>query len=210
MATMLYQGHGSYRFVLSDGTVVYLDPFAGEGYDLPADLILVTHEHFDHTEVDKMPHKEGCEIIRAADTHPSPAEYKTLSSHGVRITGVEACNKNHTINECVGFVLEFDGVTFYASGDTSMTEDMKSGKLAALGIDYAALPGDGYFNMDVKEASECAKLISATHTIPVHLVPVNPPVTPDQWFDEEKAEKLVAKGKIILHPGEELELKPTV
>ena len=32
------------KFTLDDGTVVYVDPFAGAGYDLPADLILVTHE----------------------------------------------------------------------------------------------------------------------------------------------------------------------
>ena len=75
MAKMLYQGHGSYRFTLDDGTVVYVDPFAGEGYDLPADLILVTHEHFDHNQIDKMPHAAGCEIIRAVDVHPVPDAY---------------------------------------------------------------------------------------------------------------------------------------
>jgi len=48
MATMYYQGHGSYRFTLGDGRVVYVDPFAGDGYDVPADLILVTHGHGDH------------------------------------------------------------------------------------------------------------------------------------------------------------------
>ena len=90
MAKMMYQGHGSYRFVLDDGTVVYVDPFAGEGYDLPADLILVTHEHFDHTSVDLMPHAAGCEVVRAADVHPAPGEYLEAESHGVRIAAVQA------------------------------------------------------------------------------------------------------------------------
>ena len=42
MAKLLYQGHGSMRLISEGGTVVYIDPFAGEGYDRPADLILVT------------------------------------------------------------------------------------------------------------------------------------------------------------------------
>ncbi len=36
---LLYQGHGSLRIVTSEGKVIYVDPYAGEGYDLPADLI---------------------------------------------------------------------------------------------------------------------------------------------------------------------------
>lgn len=207
MPSMLYQGHGSYRFTLDDGTVMYVDPYAGQGYDAPADLILVTHEHGDHNQIDKMPHAEGCEVFRAADVHPQPNEYLTVASHGVRITAVQACNKFHPVDECVGLVLEFDGITFYASGDTSMTDDMRSGKLAALGIDYAVFPGDGYYNMDVPEASECAKLVEARHSIPVHIVPVHDMANP-QLFDRARAEAFQAPGRIILEPGQELDLKP--
>ena len=207
MAQMLYQGHGSYRFTLEDGTIVYVDPFAGEGYDAPADLILVTHEHFDHNQVNKMPHAEGCEIIRAADVHPTPGEYLTLESHGVRITAVQACNKNHPIDQCVGMLLELDGQTFYASGDTSMTDDMRSGKLAAAAIDYAVFPGDGFYNMDVAEASECAKLVAARHSIPVHLVPVSDPNDASQLFSRERAETFQASGRIILAAGDTLDLR---
>ena len=206
MATMLYQGHGSYRFVLEDGTVVYVDPFAGEGYELPADVVFVTHEHFDHNQVDKMPRNEDCIIVRASDVHPSPSEYLTIDVHGVRATAVQACNKNHPIDECVGLVLELDGVSFYAAGDTSMTDDMRSGKLANMAIDYAVFPGDGFFNMDVNEASECAKLVDAQHNIPVHLVPMNDPDDSAQLFSQERAEQFQARGRIILAPGDELEL----
>ena len=207
MAKMLYQGHGSYRFTLDDGTVVYVDPFLGAGYDLPADLILVTHEHFDHTSTNRMPHAAGCEIIRAKDVLPAPGDYRTVESHGGRITAVQACNKNHPINECVGFVLEFDGITFYASGDTSMTDDMRSGKLAALGIDYAAFCGDGIFNMDIAEASECAKLVGARHSIPVHLVGAKHSDDAASLFSREIAERFAVPGRIIMEPGDTLELK---
>ena len=196
MAKMLYQGHGSYRFTLDDKTVVYVDPFAGEGYDAPPD----------HNQVDKMPHAAGCTVIRAADVHPDAETFLTVADHGVRITAVQAQNKNHSIDECVGLVLELDGVTFYASGDTSMTDDMRSGKLAALGIDYAVFPGDGFYNMDVDEASECARLVAARHSIPVHIVAVHDPSSPE-IFDRARAEQFQAPGRIILEPGEELVLE---
>ena len=53
MATLFYQGHGSFRLETAQGKVIYVDPFAGEGYDKPADLILVTHDHYDHNCIDK-------------------------------------------------------------------------------------------------------------------------------------------------------------
>ena len=44
--TLLYQGHGSLRIVTCEGKVIYIDPYAGEGYDLSADLILITHAFY--------------------------------------------------------------------------------------------------------------------------------------------------------------------
>ena len=206
MATMLFQGHGSYRFTLDDGTVIYVDPFCGEGYELEADLVLVTHRHFDHDAVDKMPHAPGCEVIWPEDLHPTSDEYLSTTSHGVKITAVQAYNKNHPSDECVGYVLELDGKSFYAAGDTDMTEDMKSGKLAAMHLDYAAFPCDGVYNMDAAGASECAKLVAAKHSIPVHEVPVDSADDTAATYDEAKLEAFQAEGRIILIPGAELYL----
>lgn len=213
MAKMFYQGHGSYRLLSHNGTCVYVDPFAdpfnGAGHDIPADLILVTHEHFDHTATDLMPHAQGCTVIRAADLHPALSEYLTIESHGIIVTAVQAYNENHPADECVGYVLEIDGLSFYASGDTGMTDDMTSGKLANLGLDYAVFCGDGLFNMDVKTASECARLVDARHSIPAHLMPVNGPEDAhdlSRMFSEEKADAFKVRGKVIVRPGEEIDL----
>lgn len=204
MTRMLYQGHGSYRFTLNDGTVIYIDPFAGEGYDVPANLILVTHEHPDHTCVDKMPHAKDCTILRAADFLTNGVHQK-LESHGVVMQSVLADNENHPPKECVGIVLDMDGLRFYASGDTSITDDMRSGKLADMNLDYAVFPCDGYYNMGPDEASRAAALVKARHSIPVHLVPVHDVGNPT-IFSRSTAEAFQADGRIILEPGEELDL----
>ena len=67
MAEILFQGHGSFRVTAGDGTVIYIDPYAGEGYDIPADMILVSHEHSDHNQVDLVTRKAGGRILRAGD-----------------------------------------------------------------------------------------------------------------------------------------------
>ena len=59
--------------------------------------------------------------------------------------------------------------------------------------------------MGVEEASRCAELVAACHSIPMHLVPVHD-VRQAVLFDEEKAAAFSGPGKTVLRPGEELQL----
>ena len=200
-ARLLYQGHGSLRIVTGDGKVIYVDPYAGEGYDLPADLILVSHGHPDHGAVELIESRaEDCRIIRNTDALVD-GEYKTFDLGYVTVEAVQAGNnKNHDINECVGWLLTLpDGVSVYATGDTSRTEQMA--ELAERQIDYAFFVCDGKFNMDMEEASACAELVKARHSIPYHMAP-------GQLFDPERAEMFDGPGKLVLAAGEELVLTP--
>lgn len=196
MAKLLYQGHGSYRITAKDGTVIYFDPYAGTGYDLPADLVLVTHQHGDHNQTDLCAKKPGCTIITEKEALAG-GTYNAFEISGIKIEAVQAYNKNHKKESCVGYIITIDGVTVYGAGDTSTTEQMS--EFAARKLDYALLCGDGFYNMSVEEASECAKIIGAAHNIPIHL-------KPGALFDRASAERFTGPNRLIVEAGEEIEL----
>jgi len=196
MPKLLYQGHGSYRLTADDGRVIYVDPYAGEGYDIPADLILVTHQHKDHNQINLCARKPGCQVITNEEALAG-AKHNRFDVSGISIEAVEAKNLMHNPKKCVGYLIVLDGVSVYASGDTSKTKQMET--FANLNLDYAILPGDGKFNMGLKEAAECARIIGAKHNIIVHL-------KPGKLFDLEKAEKWDAPNKLIIEPGHEISL----
>ena len=196
MTKLYYQGHGSYRITSNAGQVIYVDPFAGDGYDLPCDLILVTHQHSDHNKIDLCTQKEGCQIISNNEAIVDDV-HQSFSINGIDIEAVEAKNFNHNPKKCVGYIVTVDGITIYASGDTSKTEQMNS--FSERNIDYALLPGDGIFNMNLAESAECAKIIGAKHNIPIHL-------KPGALFSQKRAEKWDGPNRLILAPGEEIEL----
>ena len=198
MAKLFYQGHGSYRITASDGRVIYVDPYAGgkESYALPAVLILVTHQHRDHNQIDLCAKKENCKIITNAEALAGKKN-NSFDIDGIHIESVEAKNLMHNPKDCVGYIITVDGIKIYASGDTSKTEQMKT--FAGKNIDYALFSTDGKFNMGMKEASECAKIINAKHNIPVHM-------SPGKLFDRNRAEKFDAPNRLILEPNQEIEL----
>ncbi len=197
MAKLLYQGHGSYRITTSAGAVIYVDPYAGEGYDLPADLVLVTHDHHDHNVISLVPPKEGCTIITQKEAL-ADGVYHSFSVAGVKIDAVSAYNSHHKKSECVGYVLDLGDVRLYASGDTSTTQEMET-QLPGYCLDYALLPIDGIYNMNATEAVRCAELIKAKKVIPIHM-------KPGALFDRVMAESFHAPNRMIVEPGEEIQL----
>ncbi len=197
---LLYQGHGSLRIVTAEGKVIYIDPYAGEGYDLPADLILITHGHQDHTAVKLIKNRnEGCRVIDYKEALVQ-GEYRTFDLGYAAVEAVQAGNnRNHDIRECVGWVITLSGgVSVYVTGDTSATDQMT--ELADRDIHYAFFVCDGRYNMDMEEASACARLVNARHSIPYHMAP-------GALFDEKRAEQFDGPNRLILPAGEEITLE---
>jgi L-ascorbate metabolism protein UlaG (beta-lactamase superfamily) len=196
MAVFHYQGHGSYRITTDKGIVIYVDPFAGKGNEVPGDILLVTHEHSDHNQVNLVNLKDGGVLIRERDVLRN-GKYLTLEYFGVKITGTPAMNENHDPKICVGYVLEFDNKKIYCAGDTSTTEFMKN-ILPKYKLDLAVLPCDGVFNMGPEEATKCAEMIKAKISVPVH-------TKPGFLYGDEIAARFTPSSKALVHPGEEIE-----
>lgn len=194
MAELLYQGHGSYRIVSNEGVVIYVDPYAGEGYDMPADIVIVTHEHSDHNQVDFATLKDDGVILRHGDLFVD-GEYPIKKIKKVMIEGTPAENKNHTREECVGFIMTVDGITLYGAGDTNYYPEMESFN----DLDYALLPVDGIYNMSAQEASRCAHVIDSRYFIPIH-------TSPTQLYDEDIAKSFKSPHALYIKPGERLKL----
>lgn len=197
MAKFYYCGHASLRFETDEGKFLYIDPFAGEGYDKVADYIFVTHEHYDHNKIELVKTKPETIVIRSTEWIDKDGKHKTFSDDHVKVMAVPAGNKNHDSKECVGLVLTLDGVKIYCAGDTSYLPSMDG--MASLNLDYALLPCDGIFNMGVEEATKVAKVLKAKHTIPIH-------TCPGSLFSMDVARKLDDPSRLIVQPGEEIVL----
>ncbi len=193
---ILFQGRASLRIVTNAGTVAYVDPYMGEGYDLPADIILVTHQHGDHNQIDLPNKKSDCLIYQNFDALKD-GKYMTLNFKDLQIEAVPSYNKNHSKEECVGYLITAENKTLYIAGDTSKIPEME--ELASKNIDYAFLPTDGYFNMDVEEAAECAKIIACKYCIPIH-------TSPDQIYSKDTAKKFNAENRILMDVNQEIEV----
>ncbi|MDR1775246.1 MAG: MBL fold metallo-hydrolase [Actinomycetes bacterium] len=208
MPKLLYLGHGSLRLTADSGGIVYIDPFAGDdaGYAPAPDLVLITHEHGDHTDLSRLTPGDY-PVIRAGDAL-SDGQYATFTFRGGRLAGLvvravpAGGNSYHSTAECVGWLVQLDGVTVYVSGDTSWLDTMASLRDVAGGrIDYALFCADGYYNMDPCEAARCARDAGAVHNILYHMVP-----DARELYDATIVGEWDAPGKLDLPAGTEIEL----
>jgi L-ascorbate metabolism protein UlaG (beta-lactamase superfamily) len=177
-------GHDGFR--IRDGKVIYVDPFKIEGGGPKADIVLVSHEHFDHCNVDDLKKIVTAETVIVAHSQ-SKDELSKLKLKEIKIVkpgdkinigditveAVPAYNINkfsepgkvfHPKEDGkVGFVLTLNGVRIYHAGDTDLIPEMKS-----IRTDIALLPVSGTYVMTAKEAAEAVGDINPKLAIPMH------------------------------------------
>ena len=175
-------GHDS--MVLAGTRTVIIDPFKAEG-NYKADLLLISHEHFDHLSEDDIKRfttpattivaSKICEgaLKRFPNEKKFVAPGMKVEVKGVTVEAVPAYNTNkfrepgkvfHPKQDGrVGFVVTLDGVRFYHAGDSDAIPEMRS-----IDVDVAFLPVSGTYVMTAAEAAEAARTIKANVAVPMH------------------------------------------
>lgn len=167
---------------LSGQKTVYADPFGITDEKHDADIILITHSHFDHfspEDIEKIKKEEtvlvlplscagDCEKsgIKAENTvFMRAGEKKEIC--GVEIAAFPAYNKNKpfhpAVNGWLGFVVNTDGERVYIAGDTDALSENEN-----IVCDTAIVPVGGKYTMDFREAAGFINRLSPKKAIPSH------------------------------------------
>ncbi|CUR50867.1 Zn-dependent hydrolase of the beta-lactamase fold protein [Nitrosotalea devaniterrae] len=177
-------GHDSFSLV---GNVkIIIDPYKITKQE-KADLILVSHNHFDHLSVDDLKNVSTGNTIIVAATECidllkgfafkekigiSPGQEKTIL--GIKIKSIPAYNLDKINPDTkkpfhpkednkIGFLFELNGITIYHTGDTDLIPDMSD-----LKPDIALVPVSGTYVMTAQEAAKAIEKIKPKIAIPMH------------------------------------------
>lgn len=166
-------GHDTFK--ITGEKIIYTDPFKVKERDI-ADIILITHEHFDHCSTDDITKVRGPKTFIVAprdcikkfsgNTKPvKPGD--RINVEGIDIEVVPAYNTNkqfHTKDKgWVGYIFTLNGQRIYLAGDTDHIPEMKTFR-----ADIALLPVSGTYVMTPEEAVQAALDIKPKIAIPMH------------------------------------------
>lgn len=163
--------------------ILYFDPFQIENARHDADIIFITHEHFDHFDPDSIAKMKKDSTLLAA---PESMKKKALSESGIApdkclfykpgetdtqdgitIQTVPAYNKlkpfHPKMKKWLGYIVVMDNTRYYVAGDTDVNEDIKK-----VQCDIALIPIGGHYTMDKKQAAGYIAELKPLAVIPTH------------------------------------------
>ncbi|MDQ1334365.1 MAG: hypothetical protein QG552_1315 [Thermodesulfobacteriota bacterium] len=170
---MTWLGHDGFR--IDAGKTIYFDPYQITGGPV-ADLILVSHEHFDHCSPEDIAKIQGPETIIVTEKDAAkkltgdirvmrPGDVLDLGD--VKIQAVPSYNTDKDFHPrkkgWLGFIVETEGVRVYHAGDADFIPEMEG-----LKVDIAFLPVSGTYVMTAEQAVNAALAIRPKLAIPMH------------------------------------------
>jgi L-ascorbate metabolism protein UlaG (beta-lactamase superfamily) len=176
-------GHASLK-ILWNNRVIYVDPYSEVAdYSLhpKADLVLLTHHHYDHLDEDALNHivtnkthfitNLGCKsVIKQAEVL-SPGEETNYQGLNIKaLYAYNIVNKKedglpfHPKGEGNGYVISFGGYRVYIAGDTEIIPEMESIK----GVDLAFMPKNLPYTMSDDMFIEAVKVVMPKNLIVYH------------------------------------------
>ena len=180
-------GHSG--FLIKNSKTIYIDPFKIKEGSEKADIILITHSHYDHCSIEDIEKiiKEGTKIVMPADCQSKVAKFPTLIQMILAEPGQEIAIDNFKIDVFpaynldkhfhpkeemwVGYLLKLnDALLIYHAGDTDYIPEMQklTGYKQSDKSFVALLPVGGRFTMNAEESADAAKTIKPTLAIPMH------------------------------------------
>ena len=161
-----------------DGLTVYIDPRKVPSGD-PADVVFITHAHFDHFDMEDIDRVRGdrtrffaprdiADELSGDVTPVGPGD--SLEVSGIRVQVVPAYNvveerleMHPKANNWVGYVLTLGDASYYHAGDTDHVPELDEVR-----ADVAFVPIAGTYTMDVPEAAGLVKTIEPKLAVPMH------------------------------------------
>lgn len=224
MVKLTFFGHSFFK-VEFNGTKILFDPFINNTCSDSAfkriipckakkadlndiDLILISHEHFDHFDKKAVESivKQNNALVVAHDSILNELELERRflcplnlnQKLNVRNLNIEAFTAHHPESFYpIGFLVSAKGKSIYFSGDTSLIDDFSK-----INVDLALLPIGGTYTMDCVDSVKATKLIKPKFVVPMHYNTFGM-IKADANEFKRKIEKSVLETKpILMNPGE--------
>lgn len=174
-------GHSSIKLKFNN-IIIYIDPYNISNSSKDADIIFITHNHYDHFSIDDINKikKDTTKIIIPEDLYDDALDLGFNSNAIIKVTP----NNNYSFNDIefstvssyninkqfhpkknnwVGYIIVLNNTRYYIAGDTDITNENKEVK-----CDVAFIPIGGTYTMDCYEAATLVNMIKPKIVVPIH------------------------------------------